>query len=184
MEGDQLPKLSNDLRTHRSAPSIIFFAAHRPIQQRLSLAALADLYALSEADVFVGSASSHYSAVAGMLRLLRARPSTSTSSSPSPSPPPIYADERPLALRGAYSVGLLHAANLRPDADAAGKADRWRVAARRLVESIPFARWPTAAREAGQSSTAACDAHVLHGYSWRHSPMPAPRVDLRALQCL
>ena len=110
--------------------------------------------------MFVGSASSHYSAVAGMLRLLRARPSSSASSSPSPSPPPIYADEGPLS-QGTYSVGLLHAANLRPDADAAGKADRWRVAARRLVESIPLARWPTAAREVGQSSTAACDAHVL-----------------------
>lgn len=199
-EGDSLPRLSQKLRAHNSAPSVIFFSAHRPLQRRLAIGALSDLIALSEADVFVGSASSHYSAVAGLLRLVRGAatllPSVTTAHTPastrhSPPPPsaPIYVDERPLALEGAYSVGLLHAANLKTDATAAEKADRWRTAARRLEASAALETWPSAVTSTRTGSEDAeggdeCRVSAAHGVRWRHSPAPAPRVSPAALACV
>ena len=147
--------------------------------------------------MFVGTASSHYSAVAGALRVIRGRatlqtarldhPPSSVAHRP-PSLPPLYVDETRLAA-GAYSVGLLHSANV---ARGQPGSERWRSAARRLEESGPPAVWmhdgmahasPASHHAASGESAAACRISIEHGVRWRHSPLPAPTVSRRSFDC-
>ena len=175
VEGESLPKLDDSMRAHRSAPSVIFFSGSDTMRQRMHLAALEDLMALSVTDLFVGTASSHYSAVAGSLRLLRAPPSA---------PPPIYADERGVA-RGDFSVGLLHVANLHRGALT---AQRWSVASQRLEASARLTFMPVDPSAAPimerENQRGACAVSRSHAIRWRHSPVPAPMISRPSFECV
>lgn len=199
-EGSTLPRLRPDLKTHRSAPSVTFFSGAPTLQQNLRIAALQDLLALSESSVFVGTASSHYSSVAGVLRCIRGKvgkllrkPSADGHVSQvgrvlwPPGSPPVYVDENKLALAGAYSVGLLHSANLGPGESASRKAARWAIAARRLEESAP----PVDARQTintdrvpSRSPSGECRVSLPHAIRWQHSPGPVPAGSRKSLTCV
>eukprot|EP00966_Prymnesium_polylepis_P091907 2127656-Prymnesium_polylepis.1 len=165
-------------------------------------AALEDLVLLSESSVFVGTASSHFSAVAAGMRYAKGQAANA---------PPLFADEARVAS-GEYAVGLLHSANLHRSATAVDKSRRWREATRRFVESVPAFAWLTGASGDGAGMAAltrgsarkvssgsavlspevgdelqACLARLPskeRSLYWRHEPGPGPHVAPALFDCV
>ena len=207
VEGTTLPRLRADLKVHRSAPSVAFFSASPPLQRALRMAALEDLLLLAESDAFVGTASSHYSAVAGALRIVRGRVGSFRHGRRSdlpvprgdpppprkhppwpPGSPPCYADEAKLA-RGSYSVGLFHAANLGPEATETQKVMRWSIAASRLEQSANVVQWREGGRQQrgaaiGTHQAEHCHVDLARAVHWQHSPWPLPAASRRSFECV
>lgn len=163
-------------------PQVLFFSGEPALQASVREAALADLLALAEADGFVGTASSHYSAVAAMLRFVRGyaplmtAPSIATGRASATK----YVDERGVAF-GSFAVGLLHSGNLPRAATSAEKHRRWRSAAARLLGSHAVTTANLSARR--RSIDGSCADAASFGLRWQHSPGPAPRVSLAAFEC-
>ena len=155
----ELPHQHPTLQAFASAPSTHYFSRSPQLRRGWALAALEDLLLLAEADLLVGTASSHFGAVAAALRFAVG------------AAPVAFADEEAVAA-GAHAVGLMHSSNLHRGATPSEKRARWEMAARRLLESADAAAAPATAR---------CDELVRgRGLVWRHSP-PAPCCTRREL---
>jgi hypothetical protein len=98
--------------------------------ETLALEALADIYLLSECEALVGTGSSHFVAVANVLRVAKGFFTA-----------PTYVDADKLE-DGSHSVGLLHIANL-AQGQVAEKPRRWTIVYERFVND------PLAAHRAG-----------------------------------